>query len=905
MVRDRLSMLVERIFRSRKVGRRHGSKGRSPRAEILEPRMLLSVVPAGVDDVLRLDGDQPTLLDTLLDNDSHDGDRGVEPLSIVDFTAPDHGILLDNDDGTLIYVPDAGFVGDDSFTYTISDGLGNLDDATVRLTIDPALSDMRGTGFGLPDPLAPAAAGPMAEVAYDGLAERLAGQAAATPTPGEILIALGDDIPLSAAGLPLLHSLPSAPVAIYMDFDGWDWVEPYDVDSSPASFNASEQATIAGAWRDIATTFAMFHVDVTTEEPDFDAVPTNYEIIGNNISGGYSYLRFPSSRPWGFNQDGDARSRTTGISHEIGHNFGLPHQSDYDLWGEKTREYSSGDSDLHVPLMGVDFAGLFPQFSLGHPSSGPDLLTDEVARIAAKIVPYDSGGDGMRPDDFGATIAEATALDVDGDLQADAGIIEVLSDVDAFSFIADGEPLLVSARPDYPSAADLKLEVYDALGTLLAAEDGPLNGQDLLLDLPAGTYYAMVSSHQDYGDLGVYQIEARPLPEPWNTRDIGRISIAGYGTYDEPSDTFTLAASGYDIWGTRDDFRYVYQRLNGDGQITARVASLENTNNWAKAGVMIRESLDPGARNVMAAVTPGNGVTMQRRTSTNGSTASTTNSGPSAPHWVRLTRSGDTFTAERSADGITWNAINSLSVSMSQEVVIGLALTSHTKKKLNVATFDNVSLTGTLIWPEPQTNNLPSPTGLTLSLGEGTGIDLQWDAVAGATGYLVERSEDNINWTRATVTPAEQTTHGDPDLFGSMRYFYRVSTIDESGESAPSDSATIVNRPGAVIDASVTSWKTDTTILDWTDVSGDTGYIYAPGPVAIQNLEVTPTAARFQFGELTPGCYHAVFRSFNLLDSEGWKPIDVCEPGISEWEGAISQEWQKVYFRVDTYPEAP
>ncbi|MEE8452562.1 MAG: Ig-like domain-containing protein [Thermoguttaceae bacterium] len=823
-----MSTLVQRIFGNRRIGRAHSLKRRPFRAEMLEPRMLLSTAPTGVDDVLRLDGERPAMLDTLLDNDTHDGDRGIAPLSIVDFTPPDHGLLLDNDDGTLIYVPDAGFVGDDSFTYTISDGLGNVDDATVYLTIDASLTDMRGTE--LPDPFAPGIAGPIADPAYstqsskEPIARHL-GKGVGTPTPGEILDTLDGSIPLSPAGIPLLHSLPSAPVAIYLDFDGWDWVEPYDVDGSPGTFNTAEQATIVGAWRDVATTYAMFHVDVTTEEPaDFDLTPTNYEIIGNNISGGYSYLTFPSSRPRGFNQSGDARGRTTGISHEIGHNFGLRHQSDYDLFGEKIREYSRGDNDLHVPLMGVDFAGRFPMFLLGHPSSGPNRLQDDVAHVASRIVSQDPSSDGFRPDDFGGTIAEATALPVDGNTQSDAGIIEVLNDVDVFSFVADGGPLLVSARPDYPSAGDLKLEVYDALGTLLAAEDGPLNGQDLLLDLPAGTYYAMVSSHQDYADLGVYTIEARPLAEDWNTQDIGRISIAGYATSDDTGDTFTLGASGYDIDGSRDDFRYVYQPLFGDGQITARVASLENTHNWAKAGVMIRETLDPGARNVMVAVTPGRGVTAQSRSSTDGSTSNTTDSGHSAPYWVRLTRSGNSFTAERSSDGSTWQTVRSVDVTMTGHVYIGLALTSHDKKDLNVAILDNVSLSGTLAWPEPQTNNLPSPVGLALSLGVGTGIDFDWDEVDGATGYLVERSEDNINWTRIAATPAEQTAHSDPDPFGSMRYFYRVRARDRATESVPSDSATIANRPGAVADASVTSWKTDTTILNWTDVSGDTGY---------------------------------------------------------------------------------
>ncbi len=71
----------------------------------------------------------------LLQNDSDiDGDA----LSIVSFTAPEHGTLVVNDDGSYTYTPDSNYSGDDSFTYTISDGNGGFSTATVNLTVDPA-----------------------------------------------------------------------------------------------------------------------------------------------------------------------------------------------------------------------------------------------------------------------------------------------------------------------------------------------------------------------------------------------------------------------------------------------------------------------------------------------------------------------------------------------------------------------------------------------------------------------------------------------------------------------------------------------------------------------------------------------------------------------------------------------
>ena len=78
------------------------------------------------------------------------------------------------------------------------------------------------------------------------------------------------------------------------------------------------------------------------------------------------------------------------------------------------------------------------------------------------------------------------------------------------------------------------------------------------------------------------------LPPPWQTSDIGSVGHAGSASASNGS--FTLSGSGDDIWNNADAFRYVYQSFSGDGTITARVGSVGNTNAWAKAGVMFRET---------------------------------------------------------------------------------------------------------------------------------------------------------------------------------------------------------------------------------------------------------------------------------------------------------------------------
>jgi endoglucanase Acf2 len=216
---------------------------------------------------------------------------------------------------------------------------------------------------------------------------------------------------------------------------------------------------------------------------------------------------------------------------------------------------------------------------------------------------------------------------------------------------------------------------------------------------PSTTYYYRVSATNGAGTSpasnqasATTQATGGTLPSPWQQAGVGSVTPAGSASHS--SGTFTLRGSGADIWGTADAFHYVYQTLNGNGEIRARVTGVQNTNAWAKAGVMIRESLGAGSRHAFVCLTPGNGLAFQRRLSTGGTSTHTSGGTAAAPVWVRLTRDGNTFTAFRSADGASWTQVGSASISMTTQVVAGLAVTSHSNGVLNTSTFDGVSVTG-------------------------------------------------------------------------------------------------------------------------------------------------------------------------------------------------------------------
>lgn len=223
------------------------------------------------------------------------------------------------------------------------------------------------------------------------------------------------------------------------------------------------------------------------------------------------------------------------------------------------------------------------------------------------------------------------------------------------------------------------------------------------------------------------------LPAPWRNSNVGTVGVSGSASIS--GGTYTVKGSGADIWNTMDAFHFLYRPLAGDGTIIARVASVQNTDAWAKAGVMIRESLNPDARHAFMAITPGNGAAFQRRTATGG--ASTHTGGPAvvAPYWVRLQRSGNTLTGSASNDGSSWTTVGSDTVPMGALVNVGLAVTSHNNSTICTATFTNVSVSGGAFQQDPGADGL-----LVMEAENFQGNTPQgghtWDAItpAGASG---------------------------------------------------------------------------------------------------------------------------------------------------------------------------
>lgn len=183
-------------------------------------------------------------------------------------------------------------------------------------------------------------------------------------------------------------------------------------------------------------------------------------------------------------------------------------------------------------------------------------------------------------------------------------------------------------------------------------------------------------------------------PAPWTCADIGSPTPAGSQSLDPNTGTWTISAGGADVTGTSDQFRFVWQTLTGDGSVSVHVISQTNTSSSAKAGIMLRTSTDPGSPCYAVFVTPGTGIKVQVRSAQGGSTSKIANPAGTVPQYLKVTRSGNTFTTYSSPDGVTWTLIpgSVATVALGSSLLAGLGVTSHNTGALSTVIMDTVAV---------------------------------------------------------------------------------------------------------------------------------------------------------------------------------------------------------------------
>ena len=170
------------------------------------------------------------------------------------------------------------------------------------------------------------------------------------------------------------------------------------------------------------------------------------------------------------------------------------------------------------------------------------------------------------------------------------------------------------------------------------------------------------------------------------------------------TNAYTIACEGSDIWNTGDGFNFTYETKTGDFDVVVRQKDTKHTSNWAKGGLMVRETLDSFSRNWNIVNDPrasdgisapdgsgmgANAVECNRRNATFGSSDSWgiigTQPVPAFPNaWVRLKRTGDNLSAYYSTSGLTWTLLATNNPTLVGDltplpatVYVGICTTAH------------------------------------------------------------------------------------------------------------------------------------------------------------------------------------------------------------------------------------
>lgn len=342
----------------------------------------------------------------------------------------------------------------------------------------------------------------------------------------------------------LLHSRPGANRVIFLDFDGHTDTTPgfwkdgaaspaYNISgNNPAIFEDDERLRIIEIWQRVAEDFAMFDIDVTTEDPGTEALRKSSSsdaqfgmrcVIGGsgsiwygaNVGGVALGSTFSASQDvpcWVFPVGGTgfgAKNVAEASSHEVGHTLGLAHDGIEGVTGASTGQGNWGT------IMGVSYSKPISQWDKGEFAS-PSNTQDDLAVMLSKGAVY-------RPDDHGSTVATATKLSADSSTASVSGVIERSTDLDFFRLAAVSGSLVVNLKP-ITLGANLRLEVklYDSGGTWLqtatsADVSGVNNGTQpvtLTRTVTAGVFYVSVdgigngdvltTGYTDYASLGQY-----------------------------------------------------------------------------------------------------------------------------------------------------------------------------------------------------------------------------------------------------------------------------------------------------------------------------------------------------------------------------------------------------------------
>ena len=170
--------------------------------------------------------------------------------------------------------------------------------------------------------------------------------------------------------------------------------------------------------------------------------------------------------------------------------------------------------------------------------------------------------------------------------------------------------------------------------------------------------------------------------------DLGTPVTTGATTaLDVNTGDYDQTGGGLGVAKKSDQVQFAQVTRSGNFDVAVRLDGLSGgKGNRPHAGLMARSTLDPTAANIFLNVQGGKKGTAVLRLSHRDADGGKLVAGPKisvatlAGAWLRLSRTGDTFTAYTSTDGTTWNQVGTVAVTMPADIPVGLVTTAGSRK---------------------------------------------------------------------------------------------------------------------------------------------------------------------------------------------------------------------------------
>ncbi|HOW67556.1 MAG TPA: PA14 domain-containing protein [Candidatus Paceibacterota bacterium] len=344
-----------------------------------------------------------------------------------------------------------------------------------------------------------------------------------------------------------------------------------------------------------------------------------------------------------------------------------------------------------------------------------------------------------------------------------------------------------------------------------------LNPSTVLLktaDLVSDTEYELaISNVKDAAQAGNVMTNVTVMFKPINLWQTVRINNTQAYSAVALGDRIETIAGGADIWGNSDQFVFTYKQVTGNFDYVVKLESLDNSDPWAKAGLMARATLDAGSRHVINAGTPGAGnnlLTMQYRDTTGGASSDSPTVQIKPPSfqypnaWLRMQRIGSVFYCYYSPNGVDWiqhnkkDSATSTEGAMPDTLYVGLAVCSHSTTKTTKAI-----MTGFAVPPSVPFELKAQPQSQTALQGNKATFSV---SIAGNPPYFYQWQRNGQNISGATsgsyTTPALKYNLDDGAIYRCIisNLLGSVLTSDEAKLTVPSDTnaPTVVSATGSM-----------------------------------------------------------------------------------------------------------